>query len=418
MLGPILAVALAPAWAGFTRMGVLQLTAGLAAAGLVSLAASNLASTTEARGRPASALVAWAGAALLFAGVTRLFAPEHSPPGWLVLASVPVGLAVAAAGLSGVAIRRSWALPSFPRLLTLLVATALAGALSPWMLPWLLFDSSLAQLSPWPPNLIFVSLDAPQGRGEPGQDVVTVIPAVELLAVEAVTYDVYPQPLLGSLLRLPDGSSLPPALHATGYATAAIVTDPTRHPLVATEYRDERPGGWRLLEESATWMVGARFLLGPGSTLASLAGQDRDLRSPQQLGAEASRWLLWWRTQRAPTPFFLLVDFHAPSADAYSLDAALTELLDTLWELQLDATTLLIVAIERSGTDGGERGGQAILVPPTNWARIPRRAVRHRTWGAQLSLALLEIARSDGTSRLLLPGLTEGIVPPASPELW
>jgi hypothetical protein len=292
----------------------------------------------------------------------------------------------------------------------LFFALAVAGAAVPawpWWLPWLLYDQNLPPVGTWPPNLLVVALQAPASPSDG-----TAIAALEVLGAEAVIYaDLAPEPEVGSLLTLPDGSLLAAHLYAAGYATAAIAGVPEGLRGLGIAEIDAGPGDRRLLEESAAWMGGSLLLSGSGSGLLAFLGNDRSLWGAEQLGAEAARWILDWRTTRAPAPFFLLVDFRTSEPDVDALDGGLRRVLDRLWELQLGSATLLVLAVESRGSDASSPLLRALIVPPLTWSRAKERNVAAQVWGRALSQALLEIAANDGTNPVRLPGLREELVP-------
>jgi hypothetical protein len=160
-------------------------------------------------------------------------------------------------------------------------------------------------------------------------------------------------------------------------------------------------------------MAGAPLLLGSG--LLGLLGHDRPLRSAEQLGDEAARWLLGWRTTRAPAPFFLFVDLRAPEADATAIDLGLRTILDSLQQLQLDAVTLLVLAVETSDSAASPPSLRVLVVPPSSWPHPPRLEVAATVWGRALCQSLLQIAQSDGKRPVQLPGLSQELTPPQLP---
>jgi hypothetical protein len=387
--------------------------AGAALLMLTGLVAAPAAQRLERFGPPGAATT-WSGASLLLAGLGRSLFGGRASGDWLAFAAVPIGLAILAAGVSGLARRRQR--PPQTRFGRLLVSLTVAAAIAPfwpWLLPWMFYDRSLPELETWPPNFVFVAMEA---RTAPLADSLEPTPLVEALAVHAVTYpELSPDPDLHSLLTLPDGSCLAARLRETGYATAAVLTRREHYCGLGNDAVDDRPGGRRQLEESAVWRSGAPLLLGPASGLLPLLGYDRSLRSPQQVGGEASHWILGWRTERAPAPFFLLVDFRAPGTDAESIDAGLQQILDRLKDLQLDSITLLVVAMEQHTTRVPAL--RALVVPPYGWTRATRLEVAPGIWGRELSLALLRIATSNGESPQQLPGLAFALSPPPRSQM-
>jgi hypothetical protein len=364
--------------------------------------------------RPASAALTWTGASLLLAGLARTLHAGAAGAGWVALLSMPIGAALAGAGLLGVSPRRPRPpQASFNRLLLALMFAVAAGPFWPWLLPWLLVDRNLPEVGPWPPNLLFVALEV---GDEPLNGVLGPhpVPTLELIAARGVSYArLAPEPAVQSLLALPDGSYLALQLQAAGYATGAVlsVPDPSLTSVMVTEQTDDRPGGLQLLEESAGWMAGSPLLLGPASPLLSVVGQDRALRSPEQVVADAARWILSWRATRAPAPFFLMVDLRAPGAGAEAVDAGLQTLLARLDELQLDQVTILIVAVEGRASVASDPSLRGLVAPPFTWSGVTRQEVAPAVWGRELSLALLRIALSDGETPVSLPGLAQPLSP-------
>jgi hypothetical protein len=416
MLGPLFAVATVtpalPRVAGVS--GTLAVVfGGVLLLALVGLVGARVAAREEGKGgRPASAGLTWAGASLLLAGLAWNLYGDGTGNAWLAHASIPVGAAVGGAALLGRAPRG----PRGPRthfggLLAVLGAAATAAPFWPWWLPWLLTDQYLPDLGRWPPNLLFVVLEGPRARqGASAEQSPTLL---EVLAVDAVAYrSLSPEAEVRSLLTLPDGSPLAGHLYAAGYATAAVGTVPENLRELGVAEVDARPGGRRLLEQSAAWMAGAPLLLGPASGLLALLGHDQPLRSPKLVGDEAARWLLNWRARRSPAPFFLFVDLRASDAGAEDLDAGLRPVLERLEALQLDPITLLVIAVENRAIAGPGASLRALVLPPSSWPRAPRLEVPAQVWGRALSQSLLEVALSDGASPVGLPGLDEQLAPP------
>jgi hypothetical protein len=416
MLGPLCVVAIV--LPGLPRIeGVwVQLAAAVGAGLLLALAGvagALLAKRLEGE-QPASAALCWTGASLALAGLAWNLYGDRTAA-WLAHAAIPSGGVVGALGLLG----RTPGGPRTPRTHFggLLLVLSVAGGAAPFWprwLPWLLADQNTPEVGIWPPNFLFVALEAPGAfqegdlRASPG--------SLELLGSDAVTYTgLFPEPDVGSLISLPDGSSLGGRLHARGYATAAIGVVPERLRQLGIAEIDDRPGGRRLLEEPAAWMAGAPLLLGPASGLLGLLGHDRALRSPEEVGDEAARWILGWRTMRAPAPFFLFVDLRTPDGGAEALDAGLQRILDRLEDLQLDSVTLLVVATETRASVGSSPSLRALVIPPSTWPHATRLEVGAQVWGRALSQSLLEIALSDGESPVQLSGLDQELVPPKRP---
>jgi len=415
MLGPLLVVAtvgpvLLRSEGIWSRLAS-ALGAGLLLA-LVSWAGARLVRRLE-RDQPAPALTVWTGISLSLAGLAWNLYGDGPGAAWPAQASIPIGAAVASVGL----LRRAGARPRAPRThfgapLLGLALVATAAPFWPSWLPWLQVDQNIPDVGSWPPNFLFVALGA---SGAPQETLPRSTSAVLVtLRPDAVTYpNLTPEPEVASLLTLPDGSLFGSQLYAAGYATAAIGAVPEEVRELGVAEVDDQPGGRRLLEESAAWMAGAPLLLGSG--LLGLLGHDRPLRSAEQLGDEAARWLLGWRTTRAPAPFFLFVDLRAPEADATAIDLGLRTILDSLQQLQLDAVTLLVLAVETSDSAASPPSLRVLVVPPSSWPHPPRLEVAATVWGRALCQSLLQIAQSDGKRPVQLPGLSQELTPPQLP---
>jgi hypothetical protein len=414
-LGPLLVVAaVGPALprieGGWSRLGG-ALGAGLLLA-LVSWAGVQVVKRLE-RDRPAPALTVWTGISLALAGLACSLYGGRTGGTRLALASIPIGAAVAALGLVG----RTRERPRAPRTqfgapLLALAIVATAAPFWPSWLPWLRVDQNLPEVGYWPPNFLFVALGAPETSQEalPG----STSAVFQVLRAEAVSYlNLTPEPKVASLLTLPDGRLVGAQLYAAGYATAAIGAVPDGLRELGIAEVDDRPGGRRLLEEPAAWMAGAPLLVGSG--LLGLLGHDRPIRSAEQLGDEAARWLLGWRTTRAPAPFFLFVDFRAPGADATAIDVGLRRILDPLQQLLLDSVTLLVLAVETPASAASRPALGVLVVLPSSWEHEPRLEVAATVWGRALCQSLLEIALSNGKAPLHLPGLSQELTPPKLP---
>jgi hypothetical protein len=266
----------------------------------------------------------------------------------------------------------------------------------------------------WPPNFLFVALEAPGALQGTIQGTVPV--SLEVLRADAVIYpSLFPEPEAGSLLSLPDGTLLGERLHGMGFATAAVGVVPARLRDLGIADPDDRPGGRRLLEESAAWMAGTPLLLGPASALLGLLGHGGPFRTAEQVGNEAARWLLSWRTTRAPAPFFLFVDLRTADAEAEALDRAVQHILARVHDLGLDLVTILVLAVETRASGEAAPSLRALVVPPPTWLRATQTDVEPQVWGRALSQSLLEIALSNGESPVRLVGLPEDLSPPKLP---
>lgn len=414
MLGPLCAVAaVCPAWTrvetGWGRLAV-ALAAGLVLV-LAGWAGALVAKRVEGK-QPASAALAWTGASLLLAGLAWNLHGDGTDAPWLAHVAMAMGLVVGALGLTGLT-PRGMRPPRtrFGGLLLVLIAVTAVAPFWPSWLPWLLADRNLPTVGSWPPNLLFVALDAPEAlQGGPSWGGPA---SLEVIRAEAVTYpSLFPEPEVGSLLSLPDGNLLASQLHARGFATAAIGVLPESLRNLGIAEVDDRPGGRRMLEESAAWMAGAPLLLGPASSWLGLLGHGGPLRTAEQVGDEAARWLLSWRTTRAPAPFLLFVDLRRADAGADGLDRAMQRILARLHDLALDLVTILVVAVETSASGDADPALRALVLLPSSWPSSEPFQVEPQVWGRALSGSLLEIAVSNGENPVRLVGLPEDLSPP------
>jgi hypothetical protein len=411
VVGPLLAVALgALSWLLPGGARALWLVYSLETGILAGLLTALVASRAERAGRPASALATWAGAALLLAEIARMAHTGGEPWRWSALPTLLLGTGLGTAGLLGLTPRGSRGpRTTFGSALAILLMGAVAGAFAPRLIPWLLLDRNLPETGPWPPNFVLVTLEAVDEDPPAG----ALLPTLRLFGTRAFEYETE-EPVARALLATPEGSLLAPRLEATGYATAAILTMEGAL-TVGASHVEQEPGGRRRLREDAAWMAGAPLLIELGAPLLTLLGEDRILRSPEQVGAAAARWLLRWRVTRAPAPFFLVVDFRAPGAQADAIDAGLATILDRLDDMALSEDTLLAVAIgePRARVTAGS-GLRVVLVPPATWRRPPRTDPLPPIRGGELGSALLRIATSRVGAPVSLPGLAEPFVVPAA----
>jgi hypothetical protein len=411
MLGPLCVVAGVPLL--LPRVDATWTQLATAAGAALLLAPSALAGALLAKrvrgGRPASAALGWTGASLALAGLAWQLYGSPADAAGPATAAIAIGVAIGALGFLGRAPgARAPRTHYGGMLLALCVAAAVATSWA-WWLPWLLADRDLPEVGVWPPNLVLVALEAPGARDDASA---ALAPALAVLGANAVSYPTLsPEPELRSLLALPDGSLLGAHLHARGFATGAIGIAPETAAGLGIAESDEGRGGRRVLEESAAWMAGAPWLLGPASDLLGLLGLDREPRSPEQVGSEAARWLLNWRTRRAPAPFFLLVDLRAPGP-AEALDAGLRRIRDRLEDLGLESSTLLVVAAEAASSESSPGSLRALVLPPASWPNATRLEVAPQVWGRSLSQSLLQIALSDGEGPVRLPGVDQELSPP------
>ena len=416
MVGPLLvAAATAPLWKRCSEGGQALWLAGVLGAGLVAgIFAARLASWAERTGRPASAGLVWAGASVLLTAI--VWWPdegEASRKAWGAFAAIVAGAAIVGAGFLRRA-RPGTRSPGtrFGRMLLLAVPGAAACALSPWFAPWILLDSSLPPTGLWPPNFLVVLLQVSRETDDQRSEGVATHPARELLSSGALTYELDPDSGVGSLVMLPDATLLAPRLHAAGYVTAAILSAAGSLE-VGADHVDDRPGGRRVLEE-VSWLAGAPLLLGPGSELLPLVGQDRNLRRPEELGATAARWLVHWRATRAPAPFFLVVDFRDEGSHADSVDAGFVAVLGRLEELGMGDSSLIVVGLEDARP---ERGRTRVFVDlPLAWPRPSERVGSVEISGSELSLALLRLGQGPPGKSWALPGLAGPLFVPERTE--
>ena len=123
----------------------------------------------------------------------------------------------------------------------------------------------------------------------------------------------------------------------------------------------------------------------------------------------ARRWLVHWRTRRAPAPFFLYVDFRAegPAPPSGAGDAALAGLLDQLHQLEIADETLVVVAL--TDPDAAPALGddvRAIVQPPAAW-RWGDDGIRSipLVRASELGTALYRSRLTERDGFLWLPGL-------------
>ena len=213
-----------------------------------------------------------------------------------------------------------------------------------------------------------------------------------------------PGDALESLLTLPDGAPLVPALAGDGYLTAVIRTDAgVGHDFGARQV-DGRPGARAQLAGELRWLAAAPWLTGPGQRALGRLGLGGDVRTPEQLSSDARGWLL---RQNAAHPFFLLVDFrHAESAEATAPEReedAVSALLDHLDQMGLSQRTLVVLA----HTGGRREPPLRILVrPPLAWPESAgdKAAVRP-VQASELGATLRKIARGDSQTPVAFPGI-------------
>lgn len=337
---------------------------GLALAAGIALLGARLLERAERSGVPVSGPWLWFGTAVLVASSERIaHAPGalEDPAAWRALAAA-VALAAALGALAYARARRRGIAPPLPlaRVLSLTGCVALAGSSAPAVLPWLLADPSSGRLDAGPPNVLLVAAPAAGGvAAELGR----------FGGVRIASLDTGRRTDLLGLLQLADGSPLVQRFDARGYATALIAADPDLVEGIAAEYRDAKPGAERILAERMHWIAGTPLLLGRGGVLFDRLGHGAR-RSPDRLAQAASHWLAHWRANRAPAPFFLVVDFRgspSPPGRREAVAQALLRLLE-----QLEATGALERTIVAAAAFDGPGPGLELALRPPPGGRIPR----------------------------------------------
>ena len=415
MIGPLLAAAIAGIASSRamnadppSALAISGLMAALSLAAAAALAAARIGDRLEQSGAPASGPLVWLATALPLACAERVFQSNADPK--LAVAALG-GVSLAAIALIAGALEWSLKRGSRPRVahsrvFTLLMGGAIAAAVAPWALPWVLFDQDMPPLGDCPPNILVVALD-PLGPAS------AVSAELAWLARAGVTYqEIDPRGLPGvrSVLTTPDGSRVASELVADGYAAGAMVAADSALPELEGAQLDAMPGPGGVLAGPLGWTAGARLLRGLGEPLLRAMEFDAVHRSPKQVSAAATRWLVSWRTRRAPSPFFLFVDFRVGrNSRADDAERGLGAVINQLDFLEvLDRTTVLAVREVSPGSSAALATPtlRAVLRPPLNRSNPPG-GVRGVGWirGSELGGALLQIARADCESKLALPGL-------------
>jgi len=421
-----LVAALAPAWGWWgsgpdpTPLELARLLGAALLAGGAAAALARLGERVERSGAPLSGPLVWAGAALVLALAARAWPGPAPAELWSRAALAGALLAAPGAALAAWAwARRRGARPQRPFAHSLAGLAALAGLAlaAPRAFPWLLYDEGLPALDDAaPPNILFAALSgagSPRGGPRPAAGVASEPPSIELLAWDGVVYD----ELRGDAGRgaaapvtLADGTALAVRLDALGFATASIHADPAAPLELGASQRDARPGALRGLERSAPWLPALPFLRGPAAPLLARLGLDAERRGPEEIAAEALRWLVDWRTRRAPNPFFLALDFRDPQGGPglAGADRALGAILGELVELEVAERTLVILVQERPAP----ARLRVVLRPPPLWPLPAREERRVRGLAASdLAEALLRLSRARETAGpSALPGLAPGDV--------
>jgi hypothetical protein len=415
LIGPLLATSIAGiAWSRAmcggppSALEVSGLMAALSLAAAAALTAARIGERLERSGAPVSGPLVWLAAALPLACAERVF--QSDPDQKLALAALG-GVSLAAIALIAGALEWTLKRGSRPRMahgrvFSLLMVGAIAAAAAPWALPWVLFDPDMPPVGDGPPNVLVVALD-PSGPAS------AVSAELALLSSAGVTYEALdPQGLPGvrSVLTTPDGSRVVSELVADGYAAGAMLAADSAIPELEGAQLDTTPGPAGVLAGFLGWTAGAGLLRGPGEPLLRVLEFDAVHRSPDQISAAATRWLVSWRARRAPAPFFLFVDFRVGKhSRADAAERGLAVLLNQLAQLEvLDRTTVLAVREVSPGSSAALPAPtlRVVLRPPLDRSDLPRGG--HGVgWirGSELGGALLQIARADCESKLALPGL-------------
>jgi hypothetical protein len=397
-----------PEVSGLLALGALVLAALAAAA--VAFAASQLADRSERAGTPANAIWCWGATAAVVAAGERLLLGERAL-GWPALAGAAGAVllgALAACAAFALARRRGAGRPraSFAQLLAGLAALALAAAYAPTAVPWLLAEREPPPAAGAPANILVLAFGAGAGVARaPGSRAHDALAGWTGILYEPLVPE--PQRSLEALLTLPDGAPLAPALAGDGYATAAILADPSLGQELGTREIDARPGARARLERDLRWLAAAPWLAGPGRHLLERLGLGGGVRPPAQLASDARGWLL--RRGASPIPFFLLVDFRSldPSGAAAGVGAedAAASLLDHLGQIGLADRTLVVLA-QTEGTR--ERPLRVLIRPPLAWPGGAGSATASRPVRAsELGATLRQIARGDGATPIPFPGVVD-----------
>lgn len=391
---------------GPVSLGLLGI-ASLAALG-TAFAAARLADRSERSGTPASAILWWGATALLVAAGERVWLGP-GPMGAtqsVLLAGVWLAGAAAACAIYLLARRRGASRPRAPfgRIVLALVAVGMAAAGAPWALPWLLAERDLPAPGNAPANILIVALGS-ASRAAPGSESQAEVPFGSWPGIHYEPLVPEPADALESLLTLPDGAPLVPALAADGYATALIRTEAAAAHDFGARQVDAQPGARAQLEGELRWLAAAPWLAGPGRSALRRLGLGGDVRTPEQLSSDARGWLL--RRVASASPFFLLVDFRRrESADAAAPeheDDAVTALLDHLDQVGLSQRTLVLLV-----RTGGSREPplRVVVRPPLAWPGSAGDSTAvHPVQASELGATLRKIARGDGKTPVAFPGV-------------
>jgi hypothetical protein len=402
----------APLW---TAWGHESLSAGaLARFGIGSVAIAGIglgvarfADRSERAGVPASAPLVWAATALLLAGAARLAydGPTRARESLAGLAIAGTVLAAAAA-LAGYTARQrgSGALIGFEKLLVRLTSLAGCVAYAPLIATWILFDGELSPIPLGPPNILALAIDhSPNDEHS--------LRTIEFLARTGQRYEIervsggHPQVWLSSRA---EESPVTASLFASGHATGAIVRDPRFASGIGVPDVDARSGGRGKIAGPASWMSGAPLLAGPGGALVALLEFGDETRIPARVGAQARTWLERWRTTRAGSPFFLLVDFRGQATSVEEVDDSIGALLDTVDQLGAGMSTLVVVLLDPPSADEPLR---VVLRAPMIWGE-PGSAIPQRLGVGELGDLILGFAIREAAASSVI----EEAVPPAMPS--
>lgn len=373
------------------------ITAALFAA-LAGLVCAHLGDRLERSGIVANTVFVWAAVAAPLAVAERLLHELALPAATVWLAALLlVGAAIPWLGAQVAARRGSQPARSFGWVLGWLVVLAGVMAWSPIAVHWLLYEPDLREIDPGPSN--FVVLRLPRAPGDS---------ASALLGSGAVSYELLPEARgARGVLVTRAGNSVASELVAAGYATAAILAGDEPPPELLAAEVDSVPGARQLIEGRLAWLAAVPLLTGPARPLFRSTGLEAAARSSDQIAQQARLWLLDWRTTRSGVPFFLYVDFlrAAPGTERSAAERAtegMEDLLEHLLMLGVEKSTL-IVALEQR-VNGRAAPVRAIVRTPSAWPGPPPSGRAGRVRASELGQLLVEVARSDGATRIALPG--------------
>lgn len=375
----------------------------LVLAALAGLAAARLAHRLEEGG------VVLPGATLLLAAALCVGAGEWMDEVARVSGphAIAASLAVAAllAGIGTFLVRRarhqrSLSPAPWPRALLVATLAAVLASLGPRAIPWILVDVTLPPLGEAPPALLAVDLgrlraDDPLPLG------------MELLAHEGVSFAVEDAPSWPGALAALGLGAVVDALAARGYATSVLLRDPARAAGWPEARVDTSPGPGAWLERFGARTAGGPLLASLGGDRLRAIGLGARVRSPRDVAAEASAWLVAWRSDRSHAPFALFVDLADDRARTPedAVDAASADLRDLLQQLEMAPRTLVVAVVARVAA-GGERVLEiAIGLPATERARISEVAAPVRSEARPLATALAALPDVAPGAPVPLPGV-------------